>query len=244
MAEQRFPSIEGFEAGQTSPAAGQTSTTSEDFLSREKAALGDDANQFSTPSAGFNATVDEAEEDDLLGGGPPTQPATAAQDIHGFESSFPSIDVDNENVAPGGTITGLDSFSARTTTPSIGVYEAEEETEPMKQWRVKRDADIEKREAAAAEKREAKRDTAVKWVDSFYEQYNSKKDKSVAKTQKEQEEFFASQDSTTSGGTSWDRIAKLVDLQTKGEKGGEREKFRELLTNLKKDESAPGAKGV
>lgn len=53
---------------------------------------------------------------------------------------------------------------------------------------------------------------------------------------------------TSAGGTSWERIAKLVDLSGKGAKGGAsgtgKERFRELLTTLKKDEKAPGAAGV
>lgn len=75
-----------------------------------------------------------------------------------------------------------------------------------------------------------------------------KKDKSIAQTRKEAEEFLASREDTSSGGTSWERIAKLVDLSGKGAKGGAsgtgKEKFREMLTGLRKDENAPGASGV
>lgn len=56
-----------------------------------------------------------------------------------------------------------------------------------------------------------------------------------------------SREDTSSGGTSWERIAKLVDLSGKGAKGGAagtgKEKFRELLLSLRKDEKAPGATG-
>jgi hypothetical protein len=52
---------------------------------------------------------------------------------------------------------------------------------------------------------------------------------------------------TSAGGTSWERIAKLVDLSGKGQRGGAsgtgKEKFRELLLSLRKDEKAPGASG-
>lgn len=58
---------------------------------------------------------------------------------------------------------------------------------------------------------------------------------------------MASRDDTSAGGTSWDRVAKLVDLSGKGAKGGAngtgKEKFREMLVDLKKDEKAPGAQG-
>lgn len=84
-------------------------------------------------------------------------------------------------------------------------------------------------------------------VDDFYENYNSKKDKSTAKTRKDADEFLANREDTSAGGTSWERIAKLVDLSGKGAKGGAtgtgKERFRELLTGLRKDEKAPGSSG-
>jgi hypothetical protein len=53
-------------------------------------------------------------------------------------------------------------------------------------------------------------------------------------------------DDTTAGGTSWDRISKLVDLSGKGTAGNAsgKERFRELLVSLRKDEKAPGASGL
>ncbi|KAJ8612077.1 hypothetical protein MRB53_037628 [Persea americana] len=82
--------------------------------------------------------------------------------------------------------------------------------------------------------------------DEFYENYNNKKDKNVATTRKDAEAFLAAREDTTAGGTSWERIAKLVDVR--GGKGGAaqaagKEKFRDMLTSLMKDENAPGAKG-
>lgn len=63
-----------------------------DFLARERALLGDDADQFATP-ADNAATVDD--DDDLLGGGQSYQ-ASADHEMGGFESSFPAIDTSNE----------------------------------------------------------------------------------------------------------------------------------------------------
>ena len=69
----------------------------------------------------------------------------------------------------------------------------------------------------------------------------------VAQTRREAEEFLANREDTSAGGTSWERIAKLVDLSGKGTRGGAagtgKEKFRELLMGLRKDEKAPGATG-
>lgn len=104
------------------------------------------------------------------------------------------------------------------------------------------------REGKSEQKKEETIKAAQENIDDFYENYNSKKEKTIAQTRREAEEFLANREDTSSGGTSWERIAKLVDLSGKGVKGGAsgtgKEKFRELLLNLRKDENAPGASGI
>jgi len=118
----------------------------------------------------------------------------------------------------------------------------------IKDWREKRDAQIQKRAEQFAAQREDTIKEAQQNIDDFYENYNTKKDKSIAATRKEAEQFLASRDDTVSGGTSWERISKLVDVSGKGTKGGAagsgKERFREMLVSLKKDEKAPGATGL
>ena len=77
--------------------------TSGDFLERERAALGEDADFFSTNDAAQTARVEDGDDDgDLLGGGgddfgaPATQSAFKDDEIDGFESSFPAIDTRND----------------------------------------------------------------------------------------------------------------------------------------------------
>ena len=114
-------------------------------------------------------------------------------------------------------------------------------------WRATRDANLAHRAELAATKKADTIKQAQQYVDDFYENYNTKKEKSISKTRKEAEEFLASREDTSAGGTSWERIAKLVDLSGKGTKGGAsgtgKERFREMLTGLRKDEKAPGASG-
>lgn len=59
---------------------------------------------------------------------------------------------------------------------------------------------------------------------------------------------MAKREDTAVGGTSWERIAKLVDISGKGIKGDAsgsgKERFRQLLLDLRKDENAPGASGI
>lgn len=116
-----------------------------------------------------------------------------------------------------------------------------------RQWRERRDLGLAEREKISASKKEETTAAARQNIDDFYENYSQKTEKQVAKTRKEAEEFLANREDTSAGGTSWERIAKLVDLSGKGAKGGAsgtgKEKFREMLLDLRKDEKAPGSTG-
>jgi hypothetical protein len=197
------------------------------------------------------ATVADAEEDDddlLGGGGGGSQPIADmnGNDMMGdFETSFPAVDTSNEGVAPGGgTVTGS-TLPYRTGQTFA---EDEEEPEVVTQWRERRNMAIQHRDESSAAKKAETVKAAQEAIDEFYENYNNRKDKQVAQTRKEAEEFLKSREDTTSGGTSWERIAKLVDLSGKGEAGGMKgsgkARMREVLLDLRKDANAPGATGV
>jgi hypothetical protein len=117
----------------------------------------------------------------------------------------------------------------------------------IKQWRERRDLALQDRESKSNAKKEETVKAAQQNIDDFYENYNSKKEKAIAQTRRDAEAFLESREDTSAGGTSWERIAKLVDLSGKDAKGGAsgtgKEKFRELLISLRKDEKAPGATG-
>ncbi|OAX84012.1 hypothetical protein ACJ72_01628 [Emergomyces africanus] len=252
----RFPSLDDFSAGQTEATGnngspGATAAEGNDFLARERALLGDDADQFTTPHDQLqtSATVEDAAEEDLLGGGGGNdyQPGNSeGGDITGgFESSFPALESQNEQVAPGGTITGTSS----AFQPSYSTYkQPEEEPEAVREWRIKRDEELSRRSAASAERKAATIAKAQQDIDDYYESYNKRTDRAKERTRKEAEEFLENREDTSAGGTSWERIAKLVDVSGKGLKGGAsgsgKERFRELLIDLKKDQGAPGATGV
>lgn len=65
-----------------------------DFAARERALLGDDADQFATENDKV-ATVEDG-DDDLLGGDSSFQANTGNEEMMGFESSFPAIDTTND----------------------------------------------------------------------------------------------------------------------------------------------------
>ncbi|KAL7795005.1 clathrin light chain [Trichoderma ceciliae] len=232
----RFPSLEDFDSGaQTDIKEASDEPSAEDFLAREKALLGDDANQFATSN---DANALAGSGGDLLGEN------TAAEST--FESQFPDLANPAAGLAgvDGNTMTGLSvSYNSGYQTYAAD----EEEPEVIKEWRERRDAQIAKRTEQFAAQREETIKEAQQNIDDFYDNYNAKKEKGIAQTRKEAEEFLANREDTVSGGTSWDRIAKLVDVSGKGAKGGAagsgKERFREMLVSLRKDEKAPGATG-
>ncbi|PYI03382.1 clathrin light chain [Aspergillus sclerotiicarbonarius CBS 121057] len=243
----RFPSLEDFSAGQTEVVETNGASDENDFLARERAMLGDDAEQFATPQD--HVPIDDVNNDDLLGGAD-VAPAAGAepQEIAGFESSFPALDTQNEQVAPGGTITGSGAPFPPTGYSNYTYQAPEEDPEPVREWRERRDADLQRRTELSEEKKNATVTKAREDIDDFYVSYNNKTDKLRAQTRAEADQFLANREDTSSGGTSWERIAKLVDVSGKGSKGGAsgsgKERFREMLLDLKKDQNAPGAGGV
>ncbi|KAH9909828.1 clathrin light chain [Xylariomycetidae sp. FL2044] len=230
----RFPSLDDFDSGAQTDIKPAGSPSADDFLARERALLGDDATQFTTGTE--SAALADPSSGDLLGGGD--------EETAQFENQFPDISTPNEHVAPGGTITGP---SVSYNSGYAAYAEDEEEPEVIKEWREKRDAGNAKRAEQFAQQKEETIKEAQQNIDEFYENYNNKKEKTIAQTRKEAEQFLASRDDTTSGGTSWERVSKLVDVSGKGSKGGAsgsgKERFRELLMSLRKDEKAPGAEG-
>ncbi|KAA8648850.1 clathrin light chain CLC1 [Aspergillus tanneri] len=243
----RFPSLEDFSAGQTEVVNTNGASNENDFLARERAVLGDDAEQFATSQDHVATSEDVDNGDDLLGGAEDAPfGGVAREEISGFESSFPAIETQNEAIAPGGTITGTGAPFPPTGYSSY--QDPEEESEPIKEWREKRDVEVSRRAEISEEKKNSTIQKAREDIDDFYVSYNNKTDKLRAQTRAEAEQFLANREDTSSGGTSWERIAKLVDISGKGTKGGAsgsgKERFRELLLDLKKDQNAPGVSGV
>lgn len=205
-------------------------------------------------------------EDNLLGGG------GGSLETAQFDSSFPDLATQDQvrclasfprrerlpllTLHPARPSLARPQTATTTITsgPSIhfksgyqATVEDEEEPEVIKAWRERRDEQNAKRAEQFAQQREETIAEAQRNIDDFYENYNNKRDKLVSQTAKEAEQFLNSRDDVTSGGTSWERIAKIVDVSGKGAKGGAagsgKERFRELLMSLRKDEKAPGAEG-
>ena len=84
-------------AGQTEVRGGSAGGDS-DFLARERAALGEDADLFASGNDTKQTTVEDG-DDDLLGGdfsGGATHAPVDHDDMDTFESSFPAVDTTND----------------------------------------------------------------------------------------------------------------------------------------------------
>lgn len=140
----------------------------------------------------------------------------------------------------------LSGMSARLT--NIVLTSWTNSTPNSREWREKRDSEVARRSEISNEKKETTVKKAREDIDDFYVSYNNKADKFRDQTRADAEQFLAGREDTSSGGTSWERIAKLVDVSGKGTKGGAsgsgKERFREMLIDLRKDQKAPGVSGV
>src|SRR4051812_39854392 len=115
-------------------------------------------------------------------------------------------------MAPGGTITGSTlPFLPGAPTQSAYTPQRSDSPEPevIREWRERRDLAIQHRDEVSAERKAKTIKDAQENIDDFYENYNNKRDKQIAQSRREAEEFLANRDDTTAGGTSWERIAKL-----------------------------------
>lgn len=145
-------------------------------------------------------------------------------------------------------MTGRIAFAIRIHLVSAWNPPANVSLSILSEWREKRDAEITRRAEISAEKKDNTVKKAQEDIDDFYVSYNNKADKNRSHARAEAEQFLANREDTSAGGTSWERIAKLVDVSGKGSAGGAsgsgKERFRELLIDLRKDQEAPGASGV
>lgn len=218
-----FPSLDDFESGATTAQPRIESVgEDEDFMG---------SGNFTNSSSKF---PEIGESGDLLN-------ATDS-----FTASFPAVE---EQGGFNGMISGPSEpyipGTANATSavqPSTNIN-SESEPEVITQWRERQAAQIERRDNNSARKKEETVQKARQAIDDFYDNYNNKRDKAIVSIRKEQEEFLAKRDETTSGGTSWERIAKLIDTKDTKAVRGDRDvsRMRELLLTLKKDKNAPSA---
>lgn len=214
-----FPELQGYEV----PSGGADEISEKDLLSRERELLGEDAAQF----LGSSTRADFSE---------------------------PTSDVEADTQHSDNLSSGSPQPTTNPKTPGVGssAYVPQKvnlsESKFLKDWKIKRDQEIEKRDKASAEKREAVREKARRAIDDFYENYNSKRESEKAAITRDAEEFAKKRDAEIGSGkgTAWDRIAELMDglgRPAEGVAPKDKKRFAELVNSLKGDTAAPGAAG-
>jgi len=256
-----------------------SSDPASDFLAREAAAGIDDfgASHAGTFDHDFEASASAFPDldggDDGLGGfaAAPTSPpsglngATGAgafslpphqvsvtndNEFAAFENEYPEIEV--PPVVPAMQNNGFGGAPVYQQPPSVfqgTPAPIEEDSEFIKGWKVKQAEEIARREEASKAKKEETIIKARNAIDNFYQEYNSKKEKNMAKNKEEEAAFNAERTDARARGTTWDRMCAVVDLQDSRSKTGTKSKqdltrFKEILLALKREgDTAPGAGG-
>lgn len=190
-----------------------------DFLSREKALLGDDAKEFAT------------EEDSKIKGD--------EDEIDQFKSSFPEINGAAEVAA------SAPQEDSEPEQLSSNVNKLSLEDSPaIREWRERQSLQIQERDRISEQKRQETREAAKRAIDDFYDNYADKKEKQIEKVRAEEKKFLEERDNSVVG-TTWDRIAKLIDTSKTGSKSElhDKTRFKEVILSLKGNPDAPGAAG-
>lgn len=116
-------------------------------------------------------------------------------------------------------------------------------------WRDKQREEIEQRDQRSSERKEEAIRKAEKAIDDFYANYNQKKARQIAKNKEDEKAFTQARDDALGKGTTWERIAEILELQdsrsktvAKGSKDLSR--MKEVLLSLKREgDRAPNATG-
>ena len=116
-------------------------------------------------------------------------------------------------------------------------------------WREKQQEEIAQRDSRSAERKEEMIRKAEKAIDDFYANYNSKKERQIAKNKEDEQAFTQARDDALGRGTTWERIADIIELQdsrskTVAKSTRDLSRMKEVLLNLKREgETAPNAMG-
>ncbi|CCO37835.1 Clathrin light chain Short=CLC [Rhizoctonia solani AG-1 IB] len=227
-------------------------------------------------SAGLGATIFPALDDDFGDPAPvpvPVQSISGAGHLDEFErpaGAFPALDGDEGISAPSLKFDSQPSFDATPQVPSsfqslappqfqspvpqgpnYSAFARPEVPEPevVRQWREDQAEKIAQRDEESKRKRQETIARAEKEIDKLYEDYNSKKERTIRENKENKAEFLSSLTDSLLASTTWSRICDLIDLEnsqsnTVARPGVDLTRYREVLLKLRKQgDKAPGAAG-
>ncbi|KDN36701.1 hypothetical protein K437DRAFT_260039 [Tilletiaria anomala UBC 951] len=178
-----------------------------------------------------------------------------------FESQYPAFndpDLDTPVPAtePAATSNGFSSqpstMNPRANSNGGDDDDSGEDPAPIREWRSKQADEIAARNALAERKKGEAISRAEKETDTFYEEYNAKKEKTIAKNKENEAVFRAQREKDLAEGTTWQRVNKLLELQNAHSKtiskapagASDVSRMKEIYLNLAEEgENAPGAAG-
>jgi len=230
----------GFPEFESSAPATSNSRPSNDFVS---------SFERDPPKQQKQATVaidDDEDDDDAPGGGSGGNDA-----VQQFQSQYPDLDLyPAQTSQPQQSQNGYSSEPAYsqpayTSAPTP----AEPESDAIRAWREKQQEEIQRRDEASAARKEEIIRKAEKAIDDFYANYNQKKEKQIAQNKENEAAFVQARDDALGKGTTWERIADMIELQDSRSKTaakGTRDlsRMKEVLLSLKREgDTAPNAMG-
>jgi len=173
--------------------------------------------------------------------------------VSAFESQFPDIQPEPQtqsNYTSGFEQPQQQSYPPTTQSlfPAVS-QQQEEESDAIRSWREKQSVEIRKRDDEAQAKKEETISRAERSIDEFYQEYNAKKEKQIAKNKEEEAKFLDERTDALAKGTVWERVCTLVVLNDSRSKSNTKStkdlaRFKELLLALKREgDSAPAAGG-
>ncbi|KAI9311469.1 clathrin light chain [Dichotomocladium elegans] len=207
-----------------------------DFLARERAVLGEDADLF---SSGDIDTTNTSTGLDFM-----NSPPSAAID---FSSPSQASALPSQNTAaPSGDYAAFETDfpKAEELENSQAFHKAmlpDEEPEVVRQWREKQKELIKQRDDEADEKKEETIKQAREEIDRFYEEYNEKKQRAIESNREREEQREKEREDALSANV-WERVIREID--TSNAKTGfhtrDVSRMKQLMLDLRKDAKAPG----
>ncbi|KAI8089511.1 clathrin light chain [Halteromyces radiatus] len=219
-----------------------SSDPTSDFLARERAALGADADLFNmdAPITTTNTTDFPAI----------TADTSSFQPSSSFDNSLALTSSSNDALAVTSTSNDYSAFDsdfpkAEELETSQAFHKAmlpDEEPAVVRQWREKQQELIAQRDQEAENKKQETIQKAREDIDRFYEEYNEKKQKSIEENRAREENYQKDREETSSSNNIWERVVREFDVTNakSGHHTRDVSRMKQVMLDLRKVDNAPG----
>ncbi|KAG2221921.1 hypothetical protein INT45_013257 [Circinella minor] len=219
-----------------------------DFLARERAALGEDADLFSSGDVSTPIAADMTSPTHDLMMSPPSDVPTSHSPALGSTTLSPTPGTPG---AMNTTTTTTDYSAFESDFPKAEELETsqafhkamlpDEEPEVVRQWREKQKELIAQRDEEAENKKQETIQRAREEIDKFYEDYNEKKQRTIEENREREENYLKDREDASSANI-WERVVREFDVTNAktGHHTRDVSRMKQLMLDLRKDSKAPG----